>query len=103
MAPMPRSRPMPLCLNPPKGASTCTLEWELMLSTPLSTRRATRSARFRSFVQSDPLKRPDADHGAEDLFFPNPVAGFHGQHDGRFEEEAFGKRPPAAGRYHPAP
>src|SRR5438045_3676390 len=31
IAAIPRSRPIPLCLNPPKGASTCTLLWELTL------------------------------------------------------------------------
>src|SRR5262245_55026290 len=56
IAPIPRSRPRPLCLNPPKGASTCTLLCELTLNTPLSTCREMRSARFRSFVQSEPLR-----------------------------------------------
>ncbi len=56
MAVMPRSRPRPLCLKPPKGASTWTLELLLMLRTPLSTRRATRRARLRSLVQMEPLR-----------------------------------------------
>src|SRR6266404_449760 len=55
IAAIPRSRPIPLCLNPPNGASTCTLLCELTLTTPLSIRRETRNALLRSLVQSEAL------------------------------------------------
>ena len=42
---MPSSRPKPDCLKPPNGVETRTELFELMLSTPVSSARATRSAR----------------------------------------------------------
>src|SRR4029077_6224249 len=50
----PSSRPRPDCLNPPKGVQYRTDELELTDSVPVSTSRATRRARPRSRVQSDP-------------------------------------------------
>ena len=51
---MPSSRPKPDCLKPPNGVETRTLEFELMLSTPLSSALATRSARAPLVVQIEP-------------------------------------------------
>ena len=54
MACIPSSRPNPDCLKPPKGVETRTELLELMLSTPLSSARATRSARAPFSVQMEP-------------------------------------------------
>ena len=51
---MPISRPMPLRLNPPKGASVKTLLAELTPITPVRIPFATRIARPRSRVQIEP-------------------------------------------------
>ena len=54
---MPSSRPKPDCLKPPNGVETRTELFELMLSTPASSARATRSARAPFCVQIEP-ERP---------------------------------------------
>ena len=54
---MPSSRPKPDCLKPPNGVETRTELFELMLSTPVSSARATRSARLPFCVQIEP-ERP---------------------------------------------
>ena len=51
---MPSSRPKPDCLKPPNGVWTRTELFELTDSTPVSSARATRSARAPSRVQIDP-------------------------------------------------
>ena len=51
---MPSSRPNPDCFIPPNGVATRTELFELTLSTPASTPRATRSARAPSRVQIEP-------------------------------------------------
>src|SRR5450755_3284618 len=51
---MPSSRPKPDCLKPPNGVETRTDELLLMDSTPVSSARATRSARAPLVVQIDP-------------------------------------------------
>ena len=50
----PSSRPSPDCLNPPNGVEYRTEECELTDRLPLSTPRATRSARPTSRVQIEP-------------------------------------------------
>src|SRR5690348_1310530 len=50
----PSSRPSPDCLKPPKGVEYRTEECEFTDRLPLSTARATRSARPRSRVQIEP-------------------------------------------------
>ena len=54
---MPSSRPKPDCLKPPNGVETRTELFELIESTPVSSARATRSARAPSRVQIEP-ERP---------------------------------------------
>ena len=51
---MPISLPMPLRLNPPKGASVWTLDAEFTLRLPVRMPLATRIARPRSRVQIEP-------------------------------------------------
>src|SRR2546430_2464986 len=51
---MPSSRPKPLCLKPPNGVDGLTDELELIESTPVSSARATRSARAPFSVQIEP-------------------------------------------------
>src|SRR5580698_7301272 len=53
---MPSSRPNPDCLNPPNGVDTRTEELLLTESTPVSSARATRSARAPLLVQIEPDK-----------------------------------------------
>ncbi len=51
---MPSSRPNPDCLKPPNGVVGRTELFELIEITPVSSARATRSARLPSRVQIDP-------------------------------------------------
>ncbi len=51
---MPSSRPKPDCLKPPNGVETRTELFELTERTPVSSARATRSARAPSRVQIEP-------------------------------------------------
>ena len=51
---MPSSRPKPDCLNPPNGVETRTEEFLLIERTPVSSARATRSARAPFAVQIEP-------------------------------------------------
>src|SRR5580700_2571286 len=51
---MPSSRPKPDCLNPPNGVETRTEELLLMERTPVSSARATRSARAPFVDQIEP-------------------------------------------------
>ena len=103
---------MPLCLKPPKGASTWTLLLELMLRTPLSTRRAAQGAlqvvgphrpaqSVRRVVHLAQhllflVERADADDGAEHLLVPHRVRRLAPQHDGEVEEVLLVARPVAA-------
>ena len=50
----PSSRPSPDCLNPPNGVQYRTDECEFTDRLPVSTARATRSARPTSRVQIEP-------------------------------------------------
>ena len=102
---MPSSRPNPDCLKPPNGVETRTEELQLIERTPVSSARATRSARAPLVVQIDPDEpvrrvvgdadrvglvgeRDDRRDRAEDLLARDPVVV------GRLDERARDTRSP---------